>query len=266
MLQAMNQRAGARQRVSIMGIEIDRITHEAAVARIRNALAEGRGGWVVTPNLDILRQLRSVPAHRELVSDADLVLADGMPLVWASRLQGTPLPERVAGSDLVWSIPEVAAELGVPLFLLGGEDGASEAAASILNERFPGLSIAGTLSPPRGFEQDEARVKEIVSAVARTDPRLVLVGLGFPKQEYLIRELRDACPQAWFLGVGIGISFLGGHVQRAPRWMQAVGLEWLHRFAQEPQRLAQRYFVHGLPFAARLLTSAALERSRKVRT
>jgi N-acetylglucosaminyldiphosphoundecaprenol N-acetyl-beta-D-mannosaminyltransferase len=111
-----------------------------------------------------------------------------------------------------------------------------------------------------GFERDRGGIERIRGAVREADPELVLVGLGFPKQEYLISELRPVCPQAWFIGVGISLSFLAGDVRRAPRWMQACGLEWLHRFWQEPGRLAKRYFVHGLPFGVRLLVGAALER------
>jgi N-acetylglucosaminyldiphosphoundecaprenol N-acetyl-beta-D-mannosaminyltransferase len=252
-------------RVSIMGLPIDALTHEQAVDRITAAMALGHGGWVITPNLDIVRQAHRTSANRALFAAADLILADGMPLVWASRLQGTPLPERVPGSDLVWSLPERAARLGAPVFLLGGAPGTAERAADRLMERFPDLKIAGTLSPPMGFERDPAEVEAVLTTVRLADPRVVLVGLGFPKQEQLIRRLRPVCPHAWFLGVGISLAFLSHDVRRAPRWLQAVGLEWVHRLSQEPARLARRYLIDDLPFGLRLFVHAARTRWRTSR-
>jgi N-acetylglucosaminyldiphosphoundecaprenol N-acetyl-beta-D-mannosaminyltransferase len=252
-----------------MGLPFDRVTHDQVVDRIADALARGRGGWVITPNLDILRQARRQPDHHELFADANLVLADGMPLVWASRLQGTPLPERVAGSDLVWSVTERAARLGASVFLLGGPRGAAEGAADRLRDRSPGLTVAGTLSPPMGFERDPAQMARVVDAVRRANPDIVLVGLGFPKQEEVIRVLRPGCPRTWFLGIGISLAFVSGDVRRAPRWMQKSGLEWVHRLVQEPTRLARRYIVYGVPFAMALFARAAQrrwqERPRRVR-
>jgi N-acetylglucosaminyldiphosphoundecaprenol N-acetyl-beta-D-mannosaminyltransferase len=232
------------------------------VDRITSALSQGQGGWVITPNLDILRKAHRSADSRALFATADLVLADGMPLVWASRLQGTPLPERVPGSDLVWSLPARAARLGASVFLLGGAPGTAERAAERLVERYPDLEIAGTLSPRLGFERDPAEVEAVLAAVRLADPRVVLVGLGFPKQEHLISRLRPICPRAWFLGVGISLAFLSEDVRRAPPWLQVVGLEWVHRLSQEPARLARRYLVDGLPFAVQLFAHAARNRWR----
>ena len=245
-------------RVSLMSVELDSLTEAEVLERVAAALDQEEGGWIMPVNLDVLRQLHRDAGLRDLANQADFVLADGMPLVWASRMSGTPVPERVAGSDLASSLPAVAAERGASVFLLGGDPGMAEAAAEHLAERTPGLCVAGTLCPERGFERDPQRLREIASAVAAAKPSVVLVGLGFPKQERLIEHLRVALPQTWFVCVGISLSFLGGSVRRAPRWMQSIGLEWLHRVAQEPRRLTRRYLIHGLPFAARLLTSSVL--------
>jgi N-acetylglucosaminyldiphosphoundecaprenol N-acetyl-beta-D-mannosaminyltransferase len=243
----------ARSRVSLMNVALDSLTEAEVLARVSAALDRGEGGWIMPVNLDVLRQLHRDANLREMAARADMTVADGMPLVWASRMRRTPVPERVAGSDLASSLPKVAAERGASVFLLGGDPGAAEAAAECLSEMTPGLRVAGTLCPERGFERDPQQLREISAAVAAANPSVVLVGLGFPKQERLIEHLRVALPQAWFLCVGISFSFLCGSVRRAPRWMQAIGLEWLHRVAQEPRRLAKRYLIHGLPFAARLL-------------
>jgi N-acetylglucosaminyldiphosphoundecaprenol N-acetyl-beta-D-mannosaminyltransferase len=249
-------------RIRLHGLEIDRVTEAEAIATVLAGLDESRGGWVITPNLDQLRQLTRRPELSELFDRADLVVADGMPLVWASRLQGTPLVERVAGSDLVWSLTAEAALRERTVFLLGGAPGACEAAAERLRKLYPGVRISGYLCPPVGFEREVAEIERIRAALLEAAPDIVYVALGFPKQERLIAYLRAEFPTIWFLGVGFSLSFIAGEVSRAPAWMIRSGLEWLHRLIQEPRRLGKRYLVHGLPFAVRLLTGALWARLR----
>jgi N-acetylglucosaminyldiphosphoundecaprenol N-acetyl-beta-D-mannosaminyltransferase len=200
------------------------------------------------------------PELRRMVEQADLVVPDGMPLIWASRLQRTPLPERVAGSTLVCELPPAAAAAGASVFLLGGAPGVADAAAARLRERSPELEIAGTLCPPYGVERSPAELERIQAAVLAARPDIVFVALGFPRQERLIMRLRPLLPDAWFVSCGISFSFVTGDVARAPRWVQRAGLEWLHRLAQEPRRLARRYLVDGIPFLVRLLASAGRRR------
>jgi N-acetylglucosaminyldiphosphoundecaprenol N-acetyl-beta-D-mannosaminyltransferase len=168
----------------------------------------------------------------------------------------TPLPERVAGSSLVWSLAAGAAEEGRSLFLLGGEAGVAERAEGVLNARFPLLNIVGTHYPPFGFENDPGELDTIVTKLRQTRPDIVYIGLGFPKQERLAVRLLDVLPQTWFLGIGISLSFISGDQKRAPRWMQVAGVEWLHRLANEPGRLSRRYLLEGIPFTAGLLLRA----------
>lgn len=252
---------GARERpwprIALRGVAIDALTEAQCVDHVLAELAQGRGGWVVTPNLDHLRRLVHEPSFRELCSRASLVVADGMPLLWASRLQRTPLPERVAGSNLIWSVSRAAAQQSRRIFFLGGDPGTAEAAARILVERCPGLVACGTVCPPPGFELDSAQMQALRSGLIAARPDIVYVALGSPKQERLIAELKERLPQAWWLGIGISFSFVSGDVRRAPAWMQTIGLEWAHRLAQEPRRLARRYLVDGLPFAASLLCGSA---------
>ncbi|MBC7782240.1 MAG: WecB/TagA/CpsF family glycosyltransferase [Burkholderiales bacterium] len=246
--------------VRLKGVELHAITEKQCIAHILAALDAGEGGTVVTPNLDIIRRCRSDLNFASLVSEASLVVADGMPLVWASRLQGTPLPQRVPGSDLITSLSIAAAERGRSVFLLGGDDGVATRAAEALRIRAPKLKIAGTYRPPFGFEKSDEEMRRIIDAVTLAQPDIVWVALGSPKQEFLINRIRKVLPGAWWLGVGISFSFLAGSVQRAPRWAQLLGLEWLHRVKQEPKRLFRRYFVDGIPFALSLLCSAAANR------
>lgn len=221
-----------------------------------------QGGWISTPNVHHLRSFTRSAESRRLIDTASCVVADGMPLVWASKLQRTPLPERVAGSNLVWSVARGAAEHGRTIFLLGGEDGVANRAKTKLEERFPSLEIVGTYCPPLGYERDSAEIERIRAGLLASDPDIVYVGLGFPKQERLIVHLRELLPGAWFLGVGISLSFISADQQRAPRWMQVSGLEWLHRLCREPRRLLKRYLLEGIPFTISLLLRSALKSVR----
>src|SRR4029077_9646151 len=195
-----------------------------------------------------------------LHDEVDLIVADGTPLVWASLIAGTPLPERVTGSNLIWSICEAASRRRVPVFLLGGNPGIADRAAKVLVDRYEGLRIAGTICPPFGFEEDAEELRRIERRVVEAEPGIVLLGLSFPKQDLLIRRLRGSLPHSSFIGVGAGFNFVSGEISRAPRWTHDLGLEWAHRLYKEPRRLAKRYLVKGMPFVFRLLTSATWHR------
>lgn len=244
----------------LMGVELHAVTEAQAIRHILAELTCGRGGVTVTPNLDHLRRCRTDLQFAALVAEAELVVADGMPLIWASRIAGCPLPERVAGSDLILTLSAAAASAGRSIYLLGGAAGTAEGAAEVLKSRHPDLKIAGMACPPVGFESSEPEMAKLVADLAIKRPDIVFVALGSPKQEYLIERIRSSLPTAWWLGVGVSFSFLTGHVQRAPRLLQKIGLEWTHRLVQEPRRLFKRYVVHGLPFAAQLFSSAASQR------
>jgi N-acetylglucosaminyldiphosphoundecaprenol N-acetyl-beta-D-mannosaminyltransferase len=248
-----------------MGVTFDALNQEQVLDEIFDDLDAGRGGWVITTNLEILRQQTSVHEWQDLLSEATLVVVDGMPLVWASALAGTPVPERVAGSSLVAPLCARAARHGKSVFLIGGAPGTAARAASLLAQDASGLIVAGTLCPALGFERDPAAVSDIRKRLREAQPDIVLVGLGAPKQERLIHTLRADLPAAWHLGVGISFSFITGDVRRAPRWVQRAGLEWIHRFVQEPGRLFNRYFLQGLPFAMRLGSWALRQRIRRSR-
>jgi N-acetylglucosaminyldiphosphoundecaprenol N-acetyl-beta-D-mannosaminyltransferase len=248
----------------LMGAPLGVVTETEAVQDIIDAAQAGRGHWTITANLDHLRRYHSDPIERSLIDEADLVVADGMPLIWASRLAGEALPERVSGSNMVWSICEAAGERGLSVFLLGGDPCIAERAADIFRARYPDLQIAGTACPPMGFENEKQELDRIQHQVTEAAPQIVFVALGFPKQDLLIRILRSSLPQASFLGVGISLSYATGDVSRAPSWICHLGLEWAYRLSQEPtRRLARRYLIDGLPFGMRLMASAARHRARR---
>ncbi len=193
---------------------------------------------------------------RPLFESADFLLADGMPLIWASRLaklEGGGLRERVPGSTLAVKLAARAASHGWRIFLLGGAPGTADAAARVLRATHSELQIAGTACPALGFESDPEQMRALEEQLVAAAPDVVYVALGFPKQELLIQRLRHVLPRATFIGVGISLSFIAGTVQRAPGWVQRLGLEWTHRLMQEPKRLARRYLIHDLPFAVFVL-------------
>ena len=248
--------------IMLRGVAVHAIDRAETIEHVFDELEADRGGWIITVNLQHMHRCENDVTYRHLVKEAELVVADGMPLVWAARLHGTPLPERVAGSDLVPQISAAAAEKGRSIFLIGGAAGAAAGAAAALRAKHPNLMIAGTHVPPYGFEDDDEEVEKIRRAVVEGSADIIFVALGSPKQERLIYRLKNECPRAWWLGVGISFSFLAGQVHRAPPLLQRLGLEWLHRLVQEPRRLFRRYIIEGVPYGLKLMSSASLERFR----
>ncbi|MBI1817060.1 MAG: WecB/TagA/CpsF family glycosyltransferase [Deltaproteobacteria bacterium] len=246
--------------VRIGGVAVHAITERQCIAHVLGELDAGRGGWLVTANVDHLHRCARDTAYAELCAQGSLVVADGMPLIFASRIQGTPLPERIPGSNLISSLTAAAAQQGRSIFLLGGALGTAESAANVLRGRHPTLRVAGTRCPALGFEHDPHELARVIAAVTDAAPDIVYVALGKPKQDQLIAQLAPALPCTWFVGVGISFSFLSGDVRRAPLWMQRAGLEWLHRLRQEPSRLAKRYLVDDLPYTLRLFVGAVVAR------
>jgi N-acetylglucosaminyldiphosphoundecaprenol N-acetyl-beta-D-mannosaminyltransferase len=256
---ATASRRASQPIVRLLGVPLDNITAAEAIDRIAGELSEGRGGWVLTPNLDILRVLARDPEYAALCSPTTLRVADGMPLIWASRLQRTPLPERIAGSDLIWTLTARAAQEGRSVFFLGGNPGAADDAVVRLKEQNPTLRVAGTECPPMGFEKSPEYLAGLERRLCSAAPDICYVALGPPKQDRLIRRLMPLLPGTWFLGVGISFSYVSGEVHRAPVWMRRIGLEWVHRLVQEPRRLGKRYLIHGIPFAVCLLGASAIK-------
>lgn len=249
--------------LAIGPVRVQAVTEAQCVEHVMTALAAGRGGWIVTVNLHHVRLFADDPAYAELCAQASLRVADGMPLVWASRLRGTPLPERVAGSNLIRSLSTAAAARGFPVYLLGGDPGAAGQAAQRLQAENPRLRIAGVACPAVGWRDHVESEGAVLDAVIRAEPALVFVALAKPAQDQVIARLLQRLPATWFVGVGISFSFVAGQLHRAPPWMQNFGLEWLHRLWQEPRRLWARY-LGMLPHLWRLLRRALAERSSTI--
>lgn len=242
----------ARPGLAIMGVAFDNVTLSEAIERIEQMVASRRPHYFVTPNVDFLVQAREDIELRQILCEAHLVLCDGTPLVWASRLLGNPLPERVAGADLVPRLLSIAAEKGYRIFLLGATPESAQKAVTNLNARYPRLRIAGHYSPPFNtlLEMDHA---EIARRIQTAVPDILLVSLGCPKQEKWMAMHYRALGVPVTAGVGATVDFLGGEMRRAPLWMQRSGLEWLFRLLQEPRRLWKRYVKDFWVFGTSLL-------------
>jgi N-acetylglucosaminyldiphosphoundecaprenol N-acetyl-beta-D-mannosaminyltransferase len=243
------------ERVTIAGVGFDRVSMAEAVAAIIEMARLGdRPRYVCTGNLDHLAQMQKDEAFRVAYQSADLVLADGMPVVWLSRLcpEGR-LEERVAGSDLFWELASASESADLRLFLLGGAPGAAEGAAQAVRSRFPDAQICGMYCP--SFEEfgTVAEESRIAAAIRAADPNVLLVAFGAPKQEKWILSTMEVLRIPVSIGVGGSFEMAAGIVRRAPGWMQRSGTEWIHRLMQEPQRMWRRYICRDLPFFAVLL-------------
>jgi N-acetylglucosaminyldiphosphoundecaprenol N-acetyl-beta-D-mannosaminyltransferase len=246
--------------IELLGMQLACCSEPELLDTLFAALEKQRGGWLITANLDFLRRYYKDPRMQVLYAQADLRVADGMPLVWAAYLQGTPLPERIAGASLLRPLAERAARDGRSIYFLGGNGTAAEGASRALSVEFPELRVAGFSSPWLPQEPDDAAVEPTRQALTEARPDIVLVALGSPKQEWLISKLRRSLPSCWFIGVGMSFSFTTGDMPRAPAWMQRSGLEWVHRLLSEPRRLGKRYLWHDAPFGIELLGRSLFQR------
>jgi N-acetylglucosaminyldiphosphoundecaprenol N-acetyl-beta-D-mannosaminyltransferase len=249
------RRADARdelrqKRVEISGVQIDNVTMCQAFEQIERLIARASPAYIVTPNVDHVVKLQRNAAFGSVYQGAALVLADGMPLLWAARFLGTPLKQKVSGSDLFPRFCQLAAERGYRLFFLGGQPGAAERAASVLAERHPDLRVVGTYCPPMRFEHDDEENERIIRMLNESRPDVVFVGVGAPKQELWIARHHKRYAAAVSIGVGASFDFVAGYVRRAPRVVQRLGLEWLWRLAQEPRRMHRRYLIDDPKFFA----------------
>ncbi len=235
--------SGRATRVDLFGMQINRIAMRETVKQVLTWCHESRGEscrYVVTPNVHHAVMFQQRADLRAAYADAALVLADGAQIVLASRMLRRPLPERVAGSDLVPRVFQ-AANKRLHVYLLGAAPGVAEAAAARIESESRSVKVVGTYSPPMGFENDDVENARILAAIAAAKPDLLVVGFGAPKQELWVHRHRHKLPAKVVICAGATIDFLAGNRRRSPIWMQRAGLEWLHRLCSEPRRLASRY-------------------------
>lgn len=217
----------------ILGVPVHPVTMAGTLALVEQYMAEPRLHQIATVNPEFVMAARDDPDFHRVLHAADLCIPDGVGLLFAARRRGQSLPERVPGSELVGHLAELAAARGWPLFLLGAAAGVAEQAARLLAERYPGLVIAGTFAGSPAIEEND----EIVRRINESGAALLFVAYGAPKQDKWIDRNRDALSAVRVaIGVGGSLDFITGRAVRAPRWVQRLGLEWLHRLIREPWR------------------------------
>ncbi|WP_273484037.1 WecB/TagA/CpsF family glycosyltransferase [Desulforamulus ruminis] len=237
----------------MFGIEINNVSMKESICYIEQLIIEKNNSYIVTPNVDHIVKLQIDRLFKEIYDNASLVLADGVPLIWASKLLGKPLKERVSGADLFPELCEYASKKGYSVFFLGAAEGVAYKAAQILKNKFPGLKIVGTYSPPMGFEKNYEENEKILSMIRDSNPHILFVALGAPKQEIWMYHYRNLTKVPVSIGVGASFDFVAGRIKRAPQFIQKIGLEWFWRFCQEPRRLFKRYFIDDMKFFFLLL-------------
>ena len=229
-----------------MGCAVDNLDMEETLGVVEGFIRSGRPHQHVVINVDKIVKASRDPALRQIINDCDLINADGMPVVWASRLLGKPLKERVTGVDLFEALMARAAEKGWRVFLLGAREEVVSGVAHLYPARYPGLTLAGYRN---GFwkPEDEDRV---VAEIAATRPDILFVAISSPKKEAFLARYQAAMKVPFAMGVGGTFDVAVGLVKRAPVWMQKAGLEWFYRFLQEPRRMFRRYFIDDMAFVA----------------
>ncbi|ETP28398.1 hypothetical protein F442_22307 [Phytophthora nicotianae P10297] len=225
------------------------VTLSQATEEVIGLIGLGRRELVVTPNVDHVVSMVHDTEMGIVFREARYRFADGMPLVWLSRLRYREgLPKRVTGADLLFSVSAGAAQRGASIFLLGGREGVAALAADKLQAGAPGLEVSGVYSPPFGFEHDERVSRDIVEMINATQPNILFIGVGTPKQEKWAYRWRSELQCDVILGVGAAFDFAAGTARRAPRFVQQSGLEWLWRMMNDPVRLIPRYIFKDYKF------------------
>lgn len=257
----------SRRTIHVESVAIDALTLGETVERIAKFVEDrATARHVCTCNLDHLVWIARDSEFAAAYAAADLVVADGAPVVWLSRIAarapGDGLPERVAGVDLFWALVRLSHERGTRLFFLGGSPGAADTARVRVVERWPNANVCGVYCPPREAFDTPEEQRRIRDAVHSAAPDILFVAFGAPKQEKWIHANKAELRVPVSIGVGGTYEFASGAVRRAPRWVQRAGLEWAFRFSQEPRRLFSRYFVDDVPYLARALTRAIRARRR----
>jgi N-acetylglucosaminyldiphosphoundecaprenol N-acetyl-beta-D-mannosaminyltransferase len=245
-----------RERIEMMGCRIDNLSMEETLQVVEGFIATGLPHQHVVVNVDKLVKARGSADLRRIINDCALVNADGMPVVWASRLLGKPLKERVAGVDLFERLMQRSADKGWRVFLLGAREEVVCSVKRIYEMKYPGLVVAGYRN---GYwtEHEEAGV---VEQIARAKADLLFVAISSPKKELFLGAYQAQLKIPFAMGVGGTFDVVTGKIKRAPLWMQRSGLEWFHRFLQEPRRMFRRYFIDDMAFVGMLLRELIVRR------
>jgi N-acetylglucosaminyldiphosphoundecaprenol N-acetyl-beta-D-mannosaminyltransferase len=242
-------------RITMMGCQMDNLTMDETLHKVEGFIATGQPHQHVCVNVDKLVKADRDPELRRIVNECALISVDGMPVVWAARLLGKPLKERVSGVDLYEALMKHAALKGWRVYLLGAREEVVSEVKRLYEIKYPGLLIAGYRNGYWKADEEEGIVDQI--AAARAD--LLFVAISSPKKEHFLGQYQARMKIPFAMGVGGTFDVAVGRVKRAPLWMQKCGLEWFYRFLQEPRRMFRRYFIDDMAFI-RLFFREAIRR------
>lgn len=247
-----------RLKQSILGVGVSIVNLNETLQFVDESIKHRRRVYICVPAVHLIMECQQDCRLLNGVNRADLVVPDGMPLVWLLKAAGYTKASRVYGPDLMLALCHLAAERNYSVFLLGGTSGQSKQLARVLVNKFPGLRIAGIYDTPNRPPSAQTS-KEIIARINTTKPDIVLIGMGCPYQELWMIENREKLKAPVLIGVGAAFDIISGKVPQAPKWMRQAGLEWLFRFAHEPRRLWRRYTLMNAKFLFLLLRGLLLD-------
>lgn len=227
----------------LLNTYVNNVDMKETVGAIETMIIDGGKHYVVAINVDVVMKIEEDSYLKKITDDADMVLVDGKPLIWISKLHKRPVKAKISGSDLVPILCKVAAKKGYSIFIIGGKDGIADQAKKKLEEKHPEIKVVGAYAPPFGFEKDEKELDKINEMITEVHPDLLIACFGCPKQEKWIYENYQKYDAKVSVCAGATVDFLAGNVSRAPKWMSEHGFEWFYRFLQEPKRMFKRYFI-----------------------
>ena len=234
------------EKVELLNVHVNNLTMHEALSEIEKYIKQDTKSYVVAVNVDVIMKIEQDQYLRDITNYANMVLVDGKPLVWISKLYKRPIKEKISGSDLVPQLCRISAIQGYTIFILGGRDGVAQKAKKNLEKSYPGIIIVGCYSPPFGFERDRHEVEKINQLINQEKPDLLIVCFGCPKQEKYIYENINKYNAKVSICAGATVDFLAGNVKRAPKLVSDMGFEWLYRFTRDPKRLFKRYFIDDM--------------------
>lgn len=244
-------------RYSLFGVCVDTLDRAETLSRCEELVEQRRFAQHVVLNAGKVVMMHDDPALARIVSECDLVNADGMSVVWAGRLLGVPFPERVAGIDLMCDLLALCAERQWPVYFLGAREDVLSDFLQTAARTWPGLKVAGS---HHGYFNDDGLMAD---SIRESGARLLVVGISSPRKERFLAEQRERLGQLLAMGVGGSLDVISGHTRRAPLWMQRGGLEWAYRFGQEPRRMWRRYLVGNARFVGLVLREAVRRAARE---
>ena len=231
------------EKQALLNTYVNNVDMSETICAIEEMIASKNKSYIVAINVDVVMKIENDSYLKKIVDDADMVLVDGKPLVWISKLHKRPVKAKISGSDLVPELCKVAQKKKYTIFIIGGKDGIAEKAKANLEKKLPDIEIVGVYAPPFGFEKNQDELDRINAMISDVHPYLLIACFGCPKQEKWIYENIDKYDAKVTICAGATVDFLAGNVKRAPRWMSDHGLEWFYRLLQEPKRMFKRYLI-----------------------